>query len=225
MKRLHSSDCLGPDLIELRERAGLSIEEAARGTKLPPSFLRALEEERWTDIDDLIYSERLLRLYVSHLGGNESYYLHKYRACLKERHIEAKPEDFLPRPIKLRLKDLLVAPRLIAIAGFLLFTLLLGGYVYGQARAIRQAPPLEVSEPSEGQAIAEPEITISGKTIPEATVTINGNEAVVRADGTFEQTLYVSRGMTELKIVARKRHGDEVSETRHIFYNRELPTL
>ncbi len=225
MKQLHSSDCLGPDLIELRERAGLSLEEAARETKLPPSFLRSLEEEHWEDIDDLIYSERLLRLYVSHLGGNESYYLHKYRSCLKARNIEAKPEDFLPRPVKLRMKDLLVAPRLIAIAGFIVFSLLLGGYVYSQARAIRRAPPLELFSPSEGQTVDEPEILISGKTLPEATVTVNGNQAVVNPDGSFEEKIYVSRGMTELKISARKRHGNERVETRHIFYDRELPAF
>ncbi len=224
MKQIHSSECLGPDLIELRERAGLSVEEAAKKTKLPPSFLLSLEEERWTDIDDLIYSERLLRLYVSYLGGNESYYLHKYRACLRARNIVANPEDFLPRPVKLRMKDLLVAPRLIAAAGFFIFSLLLGGYVYGQARAIRKAPTLEIFAPVEGLNISEPEIIVLGKTIPEATVTINGNQAVVRPDGSFEEHIYVSRGMTELNIRARKRHGNEVTETRHIFYERELPT-
>lgn len=223
MKQIHSSECLGPDLVELRERARLTIEEAARETKLPPSFLRALEEERWADIDDLIYSERLLRLYVSHLGGNESYYLHKYRACLRARNIEAKPEDFLPRPVKLRMKDLLVAPRLIAVAGFVIFSMFLAGYVYGQARAIRKAPPLELMTPTEGQTVEEPEVTVSGKTISEATVTINGNQAVVHPDGSFEERVYISRGMTELNISARKRHGNEVTETRHIFYERELP--
>lgn len=223
MKQLHSSDCLGPDLVELRERAGLTLEEAARESKLPPSFLRALEEERWSDIDDLIYSERLLRAYVSQLGGNESYYLHKYRACLRARNVEAKPEDFLPRPIRLRMKDLLVAPRLIAIAGFILFSLLLGGYVYGQARAIRKAPPLEIFSPAEGLTVTEPEVVISGKTIPEATVTVNGRPVVVNPDGVFEERLYVSRGMTELSVSARKRHGDEVTAVRHIFYERELP--
>lgn len=225
MKRIHSSDCLGPDLIELRERAGFTLQEAAKETKLPPSFLRALEHERWEDIDDLIYSERLLRLYVSHLGGNESYYLHKYRACLQARNIEAKPEDFLPRPIKLRMKDLLVTPRLIAIAGFLIFSLLLGGYVYGQARAIRKAPPLEVTTPSEGLTVTEPEILVTGKTIPEASVTVNGRQIVVRPDGSFEERFYVSRGMTELTISARKRYGDDVTEVRHVFYDRELPTV
>lgn len=225
MKHIHSSDCLGLDLVELRERAGLTLAEAAEQTKLTPSFLTALEQEKWEDISDPVYSERLLRAYISHLGGNESYYLHKYRACLAKQNVESKPEDFLPRPIRLRMKDLLVAPRLLAIGGFLLFSLLLGSYVYGQARAIRKAPPLDIFAPEEGLTVSEPRVTVTGKTIPEASVTVNEQPVVVRPDGTFEERLYVSRGITELVIVARKRHGEEVVTTRHVIYEREMPSV
>ena len=224
MKRIHSSECLGFDLIELRERAGLSLIEAAEQTKITPSFLRAVEEERWDDISDPVYMERLLRAYVSHLGGNESYYLHKYRACLEQRKIETKASDFLPRPIKLRMKDLLVTPRLLAVGGFLVFSLLLGGYVYSQARAIRKAPPLTILSPEEGLSVKEPYISVEGQTIPEASVTINGQPVVVHPDGRFEERLYVSRGLNELTIRARKRHGDEEVQIRHVVYEREQPT-
>jgi cytoskeletal protein RodZ len=225
MKHIHSSDCLGLDLIELRERAGLTLAEAAEQTKLSPALLTALERENWEDVPDPTYSERLLRAYVSHLGGNESYYLHKYRACLANQNVKTKPEDFLPRPIKLRMKDLLVTPRLLTIGGFLIFSMLLGGYVYGQARAIRRAPPLEILSPSEGLTVDEPHVTVSGKTIAEATVTINDQSIVVQPDGSFEERLYVSRGITELIIVARKRHGEEITINRHVIYERDMPAV
>ena len=225
MKRVHGSECLGPDLIELRERAGLTIAEASQQTKIIPSFIQSLENERLEDIPDPVYSERLLRSYVSQLGGNVSYYLHKYRGCLETRGIIQSKNESLPRPIRLRTKDLLVTPRLLAIAGFGVFVILLGGYVYYQVRAIATAPPLEVSEPVEGMRYEDPTITVRGKTLSEATVRINDQSAIVHPDGTFEKTLYISRGTTEVHVTARRRYGDEASITRRVIYERELPPL
>ena len=78
-KRLNAVGRLGPDLVELRERVGLSLDEAAHRTKIAPSIIRALETESWNDLPDQVYAERLLRSYVSFFGSNESYYLHKFR--------------------------------------------------------------------------------------------------------------------------------------------------
>lgn len=224
MKRVHGTGCLGPDLIELRERAGLTLAEACRETKVAPSFIRSLEEERWEDVPEPVYSERLLRLYVARLGGNESYYIHKYRECLKIRDVAADPSAYLPRPIRLRMKDLLVTPRLLAIGGFFIFVVLLGGYVYSRVRAISVAPPLALASPVEGQKLEEPAVVVSGQTAPEASLTINGKTAIVRPDGTFEETLYVPRGATMIVVSARKRHGDEAVLVRRVIYERDLPT-
>lgn len=224
-KRLHGASRLGPDVAELRERAGLSIEEVARQTKLAPSFIRALEGERWQEIPDPVYSERLLRLYVSHLGGNESFYVHKYRECLALRNLARKPDERLPRPIKLTLSDRLVAPRLIAAAGFFVFTLFLGGYVYWQATAISEPPPLELESPSDGLRIEGPAVQVIGKTLPEASVTVNGRNAIVGSDGRFESTLYVPRGTTMIIVAARRRYSREVTLVRRIQYDREVPMI
>lgn len=224
MKRVHGSECLGPDLIELRERAELTVAEASQQTKIAPSFIQALENERLEDIPDPVYSERLLRSYVAQLGGNVSYYLHKYRECLEARGMTRPKNESLPRPIRLRAKDLLVTPRLLAIAGFVLFVILLGGYVYYQVRTIAAPPSLEVIEPVEGARYEEPTVTVRGKTLPEANVRINDQAAIVHSDGTFEETLFISRGITEIRVTARRRYGDEASVTRRVIYERELPS-
>src|SRR5574337_297997 len=130
LKSVNASGRIGPDLIELRERAGWSVTEVSHATKISESLIRALEAEAWSEIPDPIYAERILRSYVVFLGGNETYFLEKYRALLRAKHASRKLEELLPRPRQIQLFDLVVGPRLLTVLGFVLFVLVLGGYVY-----------------------------------------------------------------------------------------------
>jgi transcriptional regulator with XRE-family HTH domain len=220
LKRVNGTGKLGPDLVELRERAGLSIDQAAKLAKLTPSFLRALENEDWSELPDPVYAEKLLKSYVSFFGVNESYYLHKFREGLRTREIERNPADFLPRPVRLGATALVVTPRIIAAAGFLCFVFLLGGYVYAQARAMSVAPDLEILSPADGTRVDDPHVTVEGHTLPGAIVSINGVEATVRPDGSFFNEMNVPRGTTLIRIVSRRRHGAESVEIRRVIYDR-----
>jgi len=220
VKRVNGTGKLGPDLVELRERAGLSLEQATKVAKLTPSFLRALEDEDWSGLPDPVYAEKLLKSYVSFFGVNESYYLHKFREGLRTREIERNPADFLPRPVRLGATALVVTPRIIAAVGFLCFVFLLGGYVYAQARAISLAPDLEVLTPADGLRVDDPYVVIQGQTLPGSIVDVNGVEATVRPDGHFSLDLNVPRGTTLIRIVSRRRHGAESVEVRRVIYDR-----
>lgn len=220
LKRVNGTGKLGPDLIELRERAGLTLEQAARVAKLTPSFLRALEDEDWSGLPDPVYAEKLLKSYVSSFGVNESYYLHKFREGLRSREIERDPADFLPRPVKLGRTALVVTPRIIAALGFLCFVFLLGGYVYAQARAMSLPPVLEIHAPEDALRIDDPHVIVQGVTLPGSIVYINGVEATVRPDGNFSHEMNVPRGTTMIRIVSRRRHGAESVEVRRVIYDR-----
>lgn len=225
MKRVNGSEALGPDLRELRERAGLTVEAAARLSKLTPAFIRALEAERWEDLPDPAYVERLLRSYVSRFGVNESYFLHKYREGLKRRDIEKNPADFLPRPIRLGAGSMLVAPRLLAAAGFFLFAGLLGGYVYLQARAMSTPPEIELQSPEDGLRLSGPVLRVSGKTAVGAAVRVNGVEAPVDQEGNFRLDINVPRGTTMVIVTSKRRHSRESTAVRRVIYDRELPEI
>lgn len=224
-KRLNSPGRLGPDLIELRERVGLTLEEAARKTKLAPSLVKAFEQEEWSGLPDPVYAERLLKSYVSYFGANEAYYLHKFHEGLEAREIVRDRAALLPRPMRIGAFELAVTPRILAAAGSLCFTLLLGGYVFSQARAMSVAPPLRIDAPTDGERVDDPLVVVRGRTAPGSSVTVNGASAVVGADGIFEYPLNVPRGTTVIRIVARRRHGNESVEARRVIYDRPLPTL
>lgn len=221
LKSVNPSERIGFDLIELRKRHGWDRTEASRETRLMESFIAALEEERWEEIGDLRYAERMVRAYVRRLGGNEAYFLQKYERCIgKDRLRSTREDERLIRPVRVRIKDMLVPSRVIALAFFLLFVAGLGWYVYAEARKISSPPALTIVEPAEGIRASNPHVTIRGMTAPEATVIINGRTVSVGSDGVFSFLLDIPRGTTLIIISARKRHGEETIAVRHVVYDR-----
>lgn len=218
LKSVNPSAHVGLYLKELRERRSWTLAKASAETKLPESFLYALETERWAGIPDPLYTERILRAYVKALGGSERYLLHKYRGWLKKQKAARRPEEFLPRTSRVRALDLAVISRLAAFFGFLIFILLVGGYVYEQARIISTPPPLEVTRPSEGERVETARADVAGRTLPESTIEINGLPAMVDNGGAFSLVISLPRGMNVITVTARKRHGRTATVIRHVIY-------
>jgi hypothetical protein len=87
------------------------------------------------------------------------------------------------------------------------------------------APSLEIFSPTDGEKVEDPLVIVKGKTVSGSTVTINGATAVVGDDGLFEYQLNVPRGTTVIRIVARRRHGNESATARRVIYDRPLPKM
>ncbi|MBM3204369.1 hypothetical protein FJZ48_00060 [Candidatus Uhrbacteria bacterium] len=224
-KSINHTHHLGPDLIELRERVGWDRKEASRQTKLTESFIASLEAEQWSEIGDLAYAERMLRSYVKFFGGNEKYFIEKYHQGLQELSLKREDNICVPRPAKVRFLDLTVGSRLIALIGFFVFVLVLGGYVYRETHGIFSAPPISIETPADGARLEQPLVQVLGKTSPESRVVVNGREAIVEPSGKFHLVLDIPRGTTMITVSARKRHSEEAVVTRHVVYDRQLPSL
>src|SRR3989338_153308 len=213
----------GTDLRDLRELHNLTIEQVARETKIRDTVLRALEEDRLSDIDDPAFIVRHITTYVRHLGGYEPYFLARFRAKLEELHATRKTSDLLPRTRGVRSLALMVGPHLLGVLGVVLLAVGLGGYVWWQAEAVNAPPLLVVESPLDGERLLHPIVLVRGRTIPEAYVRVNGRDAAVDGNGAFELTLDVRRGTMIVSIVARRRRGSETVIERRVVYDRPLP--
>lgn len=222
-KSVNTTGRIGQDLIEWRERAGLSRAQAAATTKINESLIRLWEEERWSEVEDPVYTERMLRAYVSFLGGSVPYMVQKYHEGIEAERFERRTEDLLPRTRKIHLTDFLVGYKLVAAAGFMCFALGLGGYVFYQAHRISRPPSLEVQAPTDGARLEAPTVVVRGRTDPDAGVEVNGRQAYVDREGAFEFVLDIPRGTTLIIVSARKRYGREVSQALRVVYDRPLP--
>src|SRR3954467_4773240 len=59
---------VGAALRRAREIRGITLDEAARDTKLRPEQLEALEGESFEDLGDAVYARAMLRTYSQYLG-------------------------------------------------------------------------------------------------------------------------------------------------------------
>jgi hypothetical protein len=212
----------GSDLRDLRELRAVNLNKASEETKIARLILQAFEADRVEELDDPVYAERHLLAYVRYLGGYEPYFKARYRAKLRELRAERKTEDLLPRRRNVRFSDLFVAPQLIAFLGLILLAACVGGYVLWQAHTVNVAPPLEIESPADGLRLEVPRVAVSGKTIPEATVTVNDRAAAVDGQGRFRVELDVPRGTTVITVAARRRRGSETIVERKVIFDREI---
>jgi len=83
------------------------------------------------------------------------------------------------------------------------------GY-FAYALAMRmQPPPLALDYPPDGLVTHVAAVTVSGKTEPEARLTMNGAAVPVGADGRFSIFLNMSDGINYIRLTAARRAGKE----------------
>ncbi len=206
----------GETLRELRELRGYTREELARRCGIHPLILAALEEERLEDLADPMYAERHVNALALALEGRPAYVMGKYRHLLNARGF-SRSHAIFPRPRVMR-RDLFVGPRAIAFGSFLLFAICLVGYVAWQARIVSSFPRLTVRTPRDGMQLETPRVAVSGATDPGARVSVNGIPAVVNPDGVFFLSLDVPRGVSIIRVEARRRYSDAIAIERRVTY-------
>ena len=74
------SETLGVKLKALRRSANFTLTEMASRTKIQKSFLKALEEGRYSELPDPVYTRNFLRIYVRALEANETYFLEQFES-------------------------------------------------------------------------------------------------------------------------------------------------
>jgi hypothetical protein len=68
---------------------------------------------------------------------------------------------------------------------------------------------LDIVEPADNSVVEARELEIKGHTIPEATVSINGDLTFADSDGLFEITIILEEGPNIIEIIASDDEGNE----------------
>lgn len=84
------------------------------------------------------------------------------------------------------------------------------------------APKVEITSPKKDEVIKnlDSRVTIKGKLSEKGTVTINDQITIVKSDLTFEHTLGVKEGKTEIKVKAIDEAGNEKEEKITVNYQK-----
>lgn len=204
---------VGQLLKEERLKKGLTLEQASSSTKIRASFLEDIEKGDYQNLPSTAYAQGFVRNYARWLGFSEKEILPLFRREFDENKVFRVLPLGLPKQDEFSLKRFKFRQTVFLAA--LAFLLLLG-YVIFQYRFAFIGPPLDVSSPKGGAIVTSSNIVISGKTVSDATVFVNGEQVSVSDDGSFRKEISLFPGKSTIKIRALNRFGKETDIERHI---------
>lgn len=187
----------GEKLQKTRLEKDLTLEDVSKGTKIRLEFLEYIEEGKYNKLSSVSYAYGFVRNYASFLGIAESEIMPLFKREFDEEKTYRvlpkgfeKTEEFPVSRFKLRQTVALL------IIVFVLFI----AYILFQYRYAFINPPLEIISPTKNFSIASSQVTIVGKTDPNATVYVGMSLVSVGEDGTFKKTINVFPGETIVPI-------------------------
>lgn len=199
----------GQLLQEARAKKRLELNEVSKFTKIREVFLTNIEADDYTGLPSGTIARGFIRNYSEFLGLKPDYVL----AVFRRDFVENPSGRIIPRgmvePIA---KSNLWTPRSSIIAVVVLIFVLFGFYLIYQYRVLTGPPNLTIAEPQ----VTESTVEISGRTDPEAAVSVNGQLISLEKAGKFSFRLPLNSGDNQINIVATGKSGKTTSLTRTV---------
>jgi cytoskeletal protein RodZ len=221
-RRLERTKTLGERLRKVREEAGLTLDDAEAGTQIRRKYLEAMEDGQYSLLPGPVYIENFLKKYATWLKVSEEFvldvYRHQEQKILKKEYRPdwSQQRSKVPRSI--------ITPRVIKIVLISLIILACLTYVGLEVAKIFSPPPLTITDPRENSTVHEQSIQIIGKTQPEVTVTINGQQVYADAKGNFTEMITLKEGLNTIVISASKERSKPTIVQRNVLFEKTSPT-
>lgn len=202
---------LGQKIRNARVKKGLTINDAAKATKIKSEFLISIEKGDYCKLPEKTYAYGFVRNYIEFLELPQAEMMALFRREFdKETVFKVLPEGFTSN---FHSSTFRFIPTFTLI--FLFFSLI-SGYIFFQYRFAIFAPPLEIFSPKNGEIISSSHVSVSGKTDPNSTIYINDSIIFVDSKGKFSKQLDLFSGKAVIKVKATNRFGKETIMERNI---------
>ena len=200
---------IGDYLKEARIRKKYSKARVEAETKIKKGFVDAIEREDWILLPELPVVIGFVKSIAQVLDLEPNQIV----ALLKRDY---PPRKINPNP-KPDIKSKFVWNPKLTFVSIIVFVLLaLFSYLSYQYWNFTKPPFLQITTPSEGQEVKTKELTVSGKTNPEAVIKVNNQPVLVSDDGNFVTVINIYEGTNEVEIKAVTRSGIETVVKRKI---------
>ncbi len=203
----------GQRLYEERKRRGLSLEKVSSATKIRKEFLEAIEKGEYDKLPSPSYAQGFVRSYTRFLNLSEKEILPLFRREFAgEKDYKVLPEGLSGKPdiplYKFKIKQIFILSILVFV--------LLSGYILFQYRYAFISPPLFIEEPKEMEILDTSIVRVSGKTDPQATVSVEDIPVSLDGNGNFKKEIIVFPGKKTIVVKAVNRFGKETTLERHV---------
>lgn len=201
---------LGEKLKKLRSDFRISLAEVSKATHIQVRYLEYLESGKYEKLPADVYVRGFLRSYARYLNIDEQVLVKLYE---RERNIQTNLGlDTAKKTLHVRQLNFfpfVITSRSLAIAFIFLIVAGAFTYLYQEFRSFAGEPRLIVLSPMDGTVVETSEITVTGKTDPDARVSINQQSVFVGNDGTFSSQLILKPGLNAVNVVAVNRFSKE----------------
>lgn len=212
---------VGEILQETRRKRKLTLEHVAQATKIRLPLLQAIEAGDQSKLPNPAYTRGLVTNYATLLGLDPKHILAFFRREFAHPTPQESPQSFLPPGLKSTTFFDLSLQQLSYLAIALIFIVALA-FLGRQYWRYGRKPTLIVTQPPNQLTISRPALTVSGRTDPDSKVLINGQAALVDANGFFSLNLLLTQGLQKIEVVAEDRQG--LSSTIERIVKIEVPS-
>ena len=213
-KKVVSHQTVPETLRQVREEQGLDLIVVAEKLNIQLKYLEALEDGAYENLPGKIYARQWLCSYGKLLDLDIRWLIKEYN---REKGVQMQFTGF-DRPSVEKTNWLSwLTPRTIKLAGIAVVTIAFTFYIGLGVHNIIKPPLLIIHEPQNNITTNSRLITISGKTNPEISLTINNELILADVNGRFSRDVNLSLGLNILEITAIKKHGAQKQITISVF--------
>jgi cytoskeletal protein RodZ len=204
---------LGQRLQHARKLKKVTLEQAAKSLRIREEFLAALESGSYEKLPSSAYAIGFVGNYAEFLGLPKNETVAMFRREFDEKRVyPVLPNQFTKtKEFKVKRFHMQQTVGIIAVV-----VCCIAVYIGFQYRFLFFPPGLDIYEPKDNQTYSSNEITISGKTDPNAIVKINNFVISVDQNGEFSKQIDAFEGKTIVQITAENRFGKKTVVSRHI---------
>ncbi len=203
---------LGERLRDIREKAGISIEEVAKVTKINKKYLEYIEDDNYEKLPFDVYVKGFLRSYSNFLGIESKDVLRIYK---KERGAQInikKPRAQGNKSKKIKIPTIVLSFKLIVGVLSALFFISIAWYFYKETGKFAEVPRLLIFKPMNNSVIQGSSTEIMGVTDVGNKIMVNGQSIFVNEKGEFRERISLKSGVNKLKIESSNKFGKRVEK-------------
>lgn len=206
---------VGQILKEEREKKFYTLDEIEKSTKIRRQLLEALEKDQYFKLPPPTFVQGFIKNYGRFLGLETTKLLAIYRREFSEGKNPPRILESFSNPLD-RKKFRLTPAKFVGLA-VLVMVAIFFIYLWFEYRFLTDAPFLEILEPQSQLHVATSAVLVSGRTDPEARVSINNQEIQTSIDGRFSQEINLTEGSNTIVVTALGKSGKISKVERTVF--------
>jgi cytoskeleton protein RodZ len=203
----------GDILRTARRKQGLTIEQISQAINVRPSLIQAIEEGRFFGLTDPLYLKGFIRSYARQVGLAEDEVMPFFR----REYDEQEHQQRLTQPLApIQAKKPRLSPGWVVVTCLAVSIIAVLGYAYQQYVSVALTPQLQIDDPGNQVKTTSDQITASGHTDPDASLSLNGQQLQLDPNGNFSTTVGLATGSNLLTFKATNKLGKSTAIQRTV---------